>query len=113
LAKVLFDAALNAAAEIDFSVISSERTAGVISLRQEKTAGKKKYEKRINVKIKKESDTVIVTTKASSGDVSFFKAAIIGNKALEELTRNFYSYLFKELKITDPSQREVSFEDEE
>jgi hypothetical protein len=109
----VFNAALAAGAENKFTVVSSDRQAGVISMRQEVYGGNKKNnERRMSIKIKQMSNgTIEVRTKVSGSDFGIIEGAL-GGLVHEEITNNFYVYLFRELHIDKENQRKIVVVDE-
>lgn len=109
----VFDAALIAGTENKFTVINSDRQAGVISMKQESYGGDQKNdEHRMSVRMKEiAKNTVEVKTKVSGSDFGIVAGAL-GGLVHQEITKNFYVYLFRELNITDPNQKQVVIVDE-
>jgi hypothetical protein len=106
----VFNAALSAGTDSDYTLVSNDRTAGIISFKKEMGGGKSGYENRLNVKIHQEGDKVVVNTKSSG--IGGFALLFASEKVLKERIQNFHAYLFRELKITDPSQRNISLKEE-
>ncbi len=103
----VFNAALIAATENKFTIANKDRSAGVISLRKEEYGG---TERRMSVKLEQVGNKVIVSSKVSGSDVGIVEGTL-GGAVNQELTNNFYFYLFRELNITDPSLQNVVIED--
>lgn len=108
----LYNAAVRSGAENGFTIINSDKVAGVISMRKG-TYGAEGHspERRMSVRLKQVGDTVEVSTKTSSSDFGIMAGAFEG-KALAAETNNFYFYLFRELNINNPSAHNVVIEDE-
>lgn len=108
-----FDAAFIAGTENKFTVINSDRQAGVISMKQETYGGDhKNNERRMSVRMKKlQKNTIEVRTKVSGSDFGIIEW-MLGGLVHEEITNKFYAYLFKELNIADPEQMQVVITDE-
>lgn len=109
----VFDAAIIAGTENKFTVINSDRHSGVISMKQEVYGGEQKNnERRMSIRMKElTKNTVEVRTKVSGSDFGIVEGAL-GGLVHKELTSNFYVYLFRELNITDPNQKQVIIVDE-
>lgn len=109
----VFDAALIAGTENKFTVINSDRQAGVISMKQETYGGDhKNNERRMSVRMKEiAKDAVEVKTKVSGSDFGIIEGAL-GGLVHKEITNKFYVYLFRELNITDPNQKQIIIVDE-
>jgi len=106
----VFDAALTAATENNFTIVSSDRTSGVISIKRHYSGEGGGYDRRMGVRIKQKGDKIVVSTKISSSDFSLGEGCL-GGMIHEDLTRNFYFYLFRELNISKASSRNVVIED--
>lgn len=109
----VFDAAMFAGVENKFTVINSDRQAGVISMKQETYGGDhKNNERRMSVRMKElNKNTVEVRTKVSGSDFGIIEG-LLGGLVHKEITNNFYVYLFRELNISDPNQKQVMIVDE-
>jgi hypothetical protein len=103
----VFNAALAAGTADNYTLVSNDRAAGIISFKQERSAGRKNYESRLNIQIKQDGGKVVVTTRTANVGGSLLHMAF-SEKILEERIHNFHVYLFQELKITDAAQREIS-----
>ena len=106
----VYTAALRAGTENGFTIVSADKTAGVISMRKEEYGGKKQVERRMSVYLKQMEGRVVVSSKIVGSDFGIIEGAL-GGPVHKELTHNFYVYLFRELNITDPSARNVVIED--
>jgi len=109
----VFDAAMIAGTENKFSVLNSDRQSGVISMKQEVYGGDhKNNERRMSIRIKQASkSSVEIKTKVSGSDFGIIEG-LLGGLVHQEITNNFYVYLFRELNITDPSQKQIQAADE-
>ena len=112
-ASSVFDTAIFAGTENKFVVISSDRQAGIISMKQESYGGDHKNDEvRMSVRLKELSkNSVEVRTKVSSSGWGLVEW-LLGGAVHGEITNNFYVDLFNELKITDPAQRKYYVVDE-
>lgn len=106
----VYNAALAAATANQFTVVSQDRAAGVMSLRKEEYAGDKMAERRMSVRIKQAGDKVEVSTTTSGSDFGVIEGSL-GGLVNEGLTNKFYVNLFRELDITDPAARNVVVSD--
>jgi hypothetical protein len=106
----VFNAAMIAGTDNGFTIYNQDRSAGLISLKKEEYGGKKMVDRRMSVKIKPVGDKTMVSTKISGSDFGIIEGAL-GGAVHKELTKNFYIYLFRELKITDPTLKSITFED--
>jgi hypothetical protein len=107
----VFDAALRAGADNNFTAVNSDRTAGLITMQKQDYAGNKMAERRMSVRLRRVDDKVVVATKVSGSDFGVIEGAL-GGAVHKEITNNFYVYLFRELDITSPALRRVVIEDE-
>jgi hypothetical protein len=107
----VYDAALRAGADNNFTVVSNDRTAGLITMQKQEYAGNKMAERRMSVRIRRAGGKVEVGTKVSGSDFGIIEGAL-GGAIHKEITNNFYVYLFRELDITSPALRQVVVEDE-
>lgn len=107
----VFDAALKAGADNQFTIESSDRTAGLITMTKQAYAGDKMAERRMSVRLRRLGEKIEVETKVSGSDFGIIEGTL-GGAVNKELTNNFYVYLFRELNITDPSLRIVDIVDE-
>ncbi len=106
----VYAAALRAGTENGFTVVNADKTAGVISMRKQEYGGKTPAERRMSVYLKQVEGRVVVSSKIVGSDFGIIEGAL-GGAVHKGLTRNFYVYLFRELNITDPSDRNVVIED--
>ncbi len=106
----VFNAAVRATADNGFTIVSSDRSAGVISAKKQAYSGDKMTERRLSVQLTKVTDRVVVTTRVLGSDFGVIEGAL-GGAVNAEITRNFYVYLFRQLSINDPSQRQVNIGD--
>ena len=105
----VFNAALSAGVENNYTLVSNDRTAGIISFKQERRAGSN-YESRLNIRIYQEDDKIVVGTKTSG--VGGLLGLVSSGKIFRERIHNFHVDLFRELKITDPSQKKILLKEE-
>jgi hypothetical protein len=106
----IFNAALRATADNGFTVVSSDRSAGLISAKKQTYAGDKMAERRMNIEVRDVGGTPSVTTNVLGSDFGIIEGTL-GGAVHEEITHNFYVYLFRELGISNPSEQQVSIED--
>ncbi len=107
----VFNAALRAGTDNKFTIVSQDRDAGVISMRKQVYAGDKMAERNMSVQLTKQGGRILVATRGSGSDVGLIESAL-GGAVHKEITHNFYVYLFRVLKITDPSQRLIDIVDD-
>jgi hypothetical protein len=93
----VFQASLRAGAQNGYAITTQDRGSGVVTM--EKTVGKLRMI--MSVFVQKPGDRVQVSTNVKAGG----GVPIAG--LYEETTRNFYTYLFRELVISDPADRKV------
>jgi len=105
----VFNAALVAATENKFTVVSQDKSAGIMSLKKQEYGGDKMAERVMSVRVKQDGENVVVSTKVSGSDFGIIEGSL-GGLVHKELTNNFYVYLFRELGIDDPAQRNVVIE---
>ena len=96
-ADEVFQASLRAGAQNGYAITTQDRTSGVATM--EKTVGKLRMI--MSVFVQKPGDRVQVATNVHAGG----GIPIAG--LYEETTRNFYTYLFRELLISDPADRQI------
>jgi hypothetical protein len=96
----VFQAALRAGAQNGFSITSQDRQSGIVTMERQ-VADKRIF---MALTLRKPAERVQVYTTIRSD-----KIVIAG--LYEEITRNFYVYLFRELQITDPAQRNVDIKE--
>lgn len=106
----VFNAAVQAVADNRFTIVSSDRSAGVISARKQESAGDKMAERRMNIRVRQDGTRVVVTTQVSGSDVGVIEGAL-GGAVNKEITHNFYVSLFRELDVRNPAERAIVVED--
>jgi hypothetical protein len=74
----VFDAALQAGVDNHFAVVSSDRTAGLITMDKQAYAGEKMTERRMSVRLRRVGDKIEVTTKISGSDFGIIEGALGG-----------------------------------
>lgn len=107
----VFNAALKATADNKFTLVYSDKAAGVISSKKQEYSGNKMTERNMNVQLKQAGDNILVSTKTSGSDFGLIEGAL-GGAVNKEITNNFFVYLFRQLNIRDPSLRKVVIADE-
>ena len=107
----VFNAALRASTDNKFTIVSSDKAAGVISMKRQEYGGDKMVERYLSVKLKQDGNKILVSTRASGSDFGIIEGAL-GGSVNKELTHNFYVYLFRELNIDNPALCRVVITDE-
>ena len=107
----VFNAALRAGTENGFTIVNSDRTANVISMKKQWYSGDKMTERYLSVRFNQIAGKTVISTKVQGSDFGIIEGAM-GGVVHGEITHNFYVYLFRELNINDPSAHNVVIEDE-
>ena len=100
----MFNAALRAGTENGFTIVNSDRTAKVISMR--KQYGESEFY--FSVRFNQIAGKTVISTKAQDSDIF----GVLGKRERWRITHNFYAYLFRELKINQLVDNVVIIEDE-
>jgi hypothetical protein len=103
----VFNAAVRAGGDNGFTVVSSDRGAGAISMQREYYGGEHKDEKRrMSVNVRQVGEAVQVSTNVMGTDFGVLEGAM-GGTINAGLTKRFYANLFQELQIADPASRTI------
>jgi hypothetical protein len=105
----VFNASLRATVENKFTIIHSDRAAGLFSSKRQEYRGGSMIERYMSVQLKQVGDKILVSTKTYGSDFGTIPG---GGAANKEVTKNFFLCLFGQLNITDSSLRNVVIEDD-
>jgi hypothetical protein len=106
----VYKAAIKAAAESEITVHNQDMAAGLISLKKEAHDGDETVVRSMSVKITQFGNKIKVSTKVSGSNAGIIEGTL-GGTVHKEITRTFYTCLFRELGITDPNLQKVIIED--
>ncbi len=107
----VFNAALRAGTENGFTIVNSDRTAGVISMKKQAYSGDKMTERYLSVRLNQIARKTVISTKVLGSDFGIIEGAM-GGAVHGEITHNFYVYLFRELNINQLVDNVIIIEDE-
>jgi len=100
----VFNAALRAGTENGFTIVNSDRTAKVISMR--KLYGETEHY--FSVRFNQIAGKTVISTKVQDSDIF----GVLGKRERWRITHNFYAFLFRELNINQLVDNVVIIEDE-
>ena len=106
----VYKAALKAGSENGTTVYNQDMAAGLISLKKEAHDGDETVVRNMSVKITQFGNKIKVSTKVSGSNAGIIEGTL-GGAVHKEMTRTFYTCLFRELGITEPNLQKVIIED--